>query len=383
MSDTSSSQEGARPRRRWLWIMLSLGALFTVLTVLWEVEDTANVASRPEPPTPPVVSAIEVKQGQAQARISAFAELTPKWDAQIRTSVSGQIVAVHDTALAGTRVTEGTPLFEIQRAQFEAAVADAEVALEQAKLTLLQAKNQVAIAERQFQRDAADPPNELALNLPQLRIAERGLNAAETQLAAARRQLSETEVTAPFSGIVTQRLVSLGQTVTVGEALLSLSDDRQFELFVGLSQAEWAMLNQPVAGSEAQLFHRNGGALGIARVRQGGGFLDPNTRQVRVFLDVSGADAAVLSGDFLEVVFKGRMLPDTLTLPGGTLTRDGYIWFVDDNNALQRHAPEILFRSDSSITISAPEGAGPWRVAKTPLASFLPGARVTPRLVEE
>lgn len=365
-----------------MWIVVSFGALLAVLALIWDVEDTADVTSRGAPPVAPIVSVIEVERAQAQASVSIFAELTPRWDAEVRAAVSGRIVKVFDAALAGTRVASGTPLFAIQRTQFETAVAQAEYSLEQARLTLWQAQNQVRIAERQFERDSAEPPNELALKVPQLRIAERGLNAAEIQLKAARRQLADTEVTAPFSGFVTERLASLGQTVSTGEALLSLSDDRQFELAAHLSHAEWSMLDHPVAGTEARLYRRNGEMLGTARVRQGGGFLDPNTRQVRVFLDVSGADAAVLSGDFLEIVFEGRLLPNTLTLPEGTMTRGGHVWFIDAENKLERHQPHVLFRSDCAITISAPDGAGPWRVAKTPLASFLPGQRVTAHLTE-
>ncbi|MEM8554016.1 MAG: efflux RND transporter periplasmic adaptor subunit [Pseudomonadota bacterium] len=370
------------PKRRWLWFILAMVALLGVLTFVWEAEDTADVTDRVSPAPAPVVSVIAVDRAVAKASISVFAELKPRWDAQIRAAVSGRIVEVHDAALAGTRVTEGTPLFSIQSTQFETAVAEAEVALEQARLTHLQARNQVSIAERQFARDASDPPNDLALKLPQLRIAERGLDAAQKQLAAARRQLDDTQVSAPFSGFVTERLASLGQTVTAGEALLHLSDDQHFELVANLSQAEWSMLDHPIEGKQAPLFNRTGDALGFARVRKGGGFLNPDTQQMRVFLDVSVADAAVLSGDFIQIEFDGRMLENTLTVPGEALTRSGHMWFVDDRTTLVRHAPEILFRDGGTLTIAAPDGPGPWHVAKTPLASFLPGQKVTPRLVE-
>lgn len=375
--------EAQPPKRRWLWLFLSIVTLLAVLTLLWDVEDTADVTERAAKPNAPLVSVIQVDRAETHARVSLFAELRPRWDAEIRAAVAGRIVAVRDAALAGTRVSEGTPLIVIERTQFETAVASAEVAVEQSRFALLQAQNQVTVARRQFERDGVEPPTELALNIPQLRIAERSVSAAETQLVAARQQLSDTEVTAPFSGFVTQRLVSLGQTVAAGEPLLRLSDDRQFELIAELNQEEWALLDHPVAGRDAQLYHRNGQALGLARIRQGGGFLDPDTRQVRVFLDVEGADAALLSGDFLRIVFSGRSLQNTLTLPDAALTRAGYIWFVSKDNLLQRVEPTVLFRSDSTVTIAAPEGTGPWQVAIAPLASFLPGQRVTPHMAKD
>lgn len=384
MPQTPDAQ--ARPVMRWLLIILALVVLCGVVLLLLETEDTVDVSRSEAPPPAPLVSVLQVSGEVASARVSVFAELRPRWNAEIRAAVSGRILSVHEAALAGTRVAADTPLFEIERAQYESAVASAEMALEEAELARLRAENNVTVARRQFERDGIEPPNDLALRLPELRIAERALASAEAQLAAARQQLADTQVTAPFSGYVTDRTASLGQTVTAGEALLTLSDDTSFELMAELSQADWALLNHPVAGGEAQLFHRDGRALGRANIRQGGGFLDPRTRQVRVFLELTEPGEGVLAGDFLRVVFEGREIADTLILPETALTRAGYVWFVDADNLLLRVSPDILFRDGASITIAIPAELtqpGPWQVARTPLASFLPGQRVSPQLAED
>jgi len=380
-------QETAPPSRgsswrRWLWIGLAVAVFGGVLLLLSGIEDTADVTTRDAAPPAPSISVVTVSASATRAEVSVFAELRPQWDAEIRSAVSGRIVAVHPAALSGTQVAEGALLFSIERTQYETAVAAAELALEEARLALLQAQNQVTIARRQFERDGITPPNELALYLPQLRIAERNLASAEAQVEAATRELANTEVTAPFSGYVTDRMASLGQTVTIGESLLHLSDDHQFELVAELSQGDWALLDHPIAGGVARLFHTSGRLLGEATIRQGGGFLDPQTRQMRVFLEVSGPGEDILSGDFLRVVFTGRAVDETLTLPETALTRAGHIWFVGADGMLDRQEPEILFRAGDTITIAAPEGDGPWQVAVTPLASFLPGQQVTPQDVE-
>ena len=381
MSDRSLETKST-PAQRWLLIALAVVLLATVVLLLFSTEDTADVALSDAPPPVQIVSVLEVADADVSAEISVFAELRPRWNAEIRAAVSGRILTVYDTALAGTRVAAGTPLFAIERTQYETAVASAELALEQARLDHLRAENNVTIARRQFERDGTTPPNDLALHLPDLRIAERAMASARAQLTAARQQLADTEVIAPFSGFVTQRVASLGQTVAAGEALVTLSDDSRFELLAELSQKDWALLNHPITGGEARLFHRDGRPLGTARIRQGGGFLDTQTRQMRVFLEVSEPAEGVLAGDFLRIVFDGRMIPDTLTLPETALTRAGYVWLVDADNLLVRTQPDILFRSDGTITIALPGLPGPWRVARTPQASFLPGQRVSPQLVE-
>ena len=380
MSETLSRKCGS-PLRRWLILALSCAVLGAVVLVLLGLEDSVDVSRKKAPPPAPILSVLVVDSTDASAQVSVFAELRPRWNADIRAAVTGRILKVHDAALAGTRIAAGTPLFEIESSQYQSAVATAEMALEEAQLTLLRAQNNVTVARKQFERDGATPPNDLALRLPNLRIAKRAVASAEAQLAAARQQLADTHVTAPFSGFVTGRHVSLGQTVSDGEALVSLSDDRRFELVAELSQSDWALLEHPVAGGKAPLFHRDGRRLGAAKIRQGGGFLDPQTRQVRVFLDVSDPQDGLLAGDFLRVVFEGRKIKNSLTLPESSLTRSGYVWFVDGDDQLVRVQPDILFRGEGTITIASPDMPGPWRVAKTPLASFLPGQRVTPREV--
>jgi RND family efflux transporter MFP subunit len=370
------------PLGRWGLIGLAILILLGVVVVLFSSEDTVDVSRSRDGPPPQIVSVLDVSRAKAEARVSVFAELRPRWNAEIRAAVSGRILQVHDAALAGTRVAAGEILFEIENSQYKTAVASAELALEQALLARLRADNNVVVARKQFSRDGITPPNDLALNLPDLRIAEHAVTSAQAQLAAAQQQLADTVVTAPFSGFITDRLAGLGQTVSVGEGLVTLSDDREFELMVELSQSDWALLSQPIAGTQAQLYHRDGKALGAAHIRQGGGFLDPKTRQVRVFLEVSDPAKDVLAGDFLRVEFQGRVIEDTLTLPETTLTRAGHIWMVDQDNSLVRVTPEILFRSGNSITIAAPGHTGTWLVAKTPLASFLPGQRVAPQPVE-
>ncbi|WP_461384576.1 efflux RND transporter periplasmic adaptor subunit, partial [Devosia indica] len=156
-------------------------------------------------------------------------------------------------------------------------------------------------------------------------------------------------------------------------------DDRQFEAIVELSQSDWDLLDHPIAGKQARLFMRNGEPLGAARIRQGGGFLDQRTRQPRIFLEIANPGDGVLAGDFVRVEFTGRALANTVTIPESSLSRAGAVWFVDSDDRLSRIQPDILFRSGGSLTIAAPDTRASWRVVLTPLASFIPGQRVTPQ----
>lgn len=359
-----------------------MALLLAVVVLLFWTEDTANVTRADAPPPLPIVTVLEATSAEVVATVTAFAELRPRWDAEIRAAVSGRIVSVHDAAHAGERVAAGALLLSIEKTPYETALAAAELNLEQARLALSHAKADAALAREEAELLGVSAPNELVLRLPQLRIAERTVASAKAQLEDARRQLADTDVTAPFSGFVTKRMASLGQTVAVGEPLLHLSDDRQYELAVELSEADWALLEHPIAGQDVRLFHRDGTPLGEARIRQGGGYLDQQTRQPRIFLDVENPNTSVIAGDFVRVAFTGRTIANTLTIPEAALTRAGHVWMVDADDLLVRIEPKIHFRANGNLVIAAPEGAGPWRVATTPLASFLPELKVAPQAAE-
>ncbi len=374
----SHSVSRKKHHRRWLWIVSALIVLAGGIVVLDEMEDVADVRQASAPPPVPLVSVIHVEPGPVRAEITAFAEVRPRWQIEMRAAVSGRVTHVHDAALAGARVIQGTPFLIIEKAPYVTEVAEADRQLAEAELALVRAKNQVTVARKQFARDGVKPPNDLAIHLPDLRIAEKAVVSATAQLDAARIQLRDTDVVAPFSGIVTERMVSLGQSVSEGDPLLNLADDRHYELVVELPRHEWALLEQPIAGTDVGIFDNSGNKLGEASIRQGGGFLNPTTRQTRLFLDVTDPDENLLAGDFVQVRLSGRSVAHTLTLPETSVTRTGQFWVVDGEGLLRRIEAEPLFRVGSKLVIAAPFD-GAVQVVLTPLTSFFPGQPVAPK----
>ncbi len=365
------------PRNRWIWISAALVMLCGVVLFLSAAEDTVDVSRTKAPPPAQPVSVEIAPVSSETVEISAFAEVRPRWSAELRAAVTGRIVAVLDSALAGERVETGTTLITIEDSRYVAELAAAELALKQAQLALWQAGNANIVARAQFERTKTKPPNDLALKLPQLEIARSSVVSAKARVATATRQLGDATIVAPFSGFVTERFVSPGQTVNAGDRLLKLVDNTKFELTVELSRDDWALLKKPLAGLKARVADQNGAVIAEAKIRRGGGFLDEKTRQYRVFLEISDArDAQVLSGDFVRVILPGVTVPATLNIPASALTQEGHVWHVDAAGRLQRLAPDVLFRRQSRIVVRAPNGAESWRIATTPLASFLPGQKV-------
>ncbi len=364
---------------RWILIVLALAVLGGVAWYLYTAEYTVDAVEVQDPRPGPWVSVEEVRAGSEVVEVTAFAEVRPRWSAELKAAVSGRITKVLTSALAGERVEEGTALIEFENTPYVAELAAAELALKEAKLRLWQAKNATVVARKEFERERVKPPNNLALRLPQLEIAESAVASAEARFSAARRQLEDATLVAPFAGFVTERYVSPGQTASSGDPLVKLVDDATFELAVELSGNDWSLLKKPLEGLSARVIDQNGKEVAVATIRKGGGFLDETTRQYKVFLEINGAEGQkVLSGDFVRVSLPGVTAPNALDVPASALTQEGEIWHVDASNRLRRFTPKILFRRQDRLVIEAPAGTYALYVASTPLASFLPGQTVRP-----
>ncbi len=372
-----------KPRFGWLWIALSAVVLGLVVMVLFVSEDTVDVAQTASPAPLQLVSVEEISVSRQRAEVRAFAEVRPRWSAQLSAAVSGRVARVFDSALAGEPVEAGTRLIEIENSLFVAELAAAKQALYEARLAQWQARNAATLARDDFERNRREPPNELALKLPQLEIAESAVIAAQARVVAAKKRLDDTMVVAPFAAHVVERFISPGQSVSPGDRLVKLVDRSAFELAVELGRDDWALLRRPIEGRTSQVLDQDGSVIAQATVRRAGGFLDESTRQYRVFLQIDNpAPGAVLSGDFVTVLLPSIVIDRALDVPASALTQEGYLWHLGDDDRLQRIEPRVLFRRGDRVVIEAPRGTEDWRVAVTPLVSFLQGQQVRPRRLE-
>ena len=261
---TDQSSDRPHARRRWIVLVLSLLALAAVIMFLLASEDTADVTRTASPPVVQQVSVETLAVGPQTAEVSAFAEIRPRWSAELRASVPGRVEQVFDTALAGERVDAGTELITIEDSRYVAELAAAELALKQAELALWKAENATTLARREYERNNAKPPNDLALRLPELEIARSSVKSARARLAAAQQQLDDTRISAPFSGFIAVRFISLGQSVNSGDALVRLVDDTVFEVTVELGRSGTGpCLHQPL--QRIGRSHRRPGAVHIDR----------------------------------------------------------------------------------------------------------------------
>jgi RND family efflux transporter MFP subunit len=368
--------------KRAICFLLTLAILAGVVLYIATLENVAEIGQAQEKPTLRPVSIIEAKIGTHAGAVSVFAEVKPRWQVELRSRVSGIVRSVAPQALAGTRLNKGAVLLELETAHFLAGFEEAKYALKNAEFELLkkQKKRDIALKDWRAVRPNIQPPD-LAIHLPDVRVAEQSVAASKARADAADFDLKSTVIRAPFDAIVTKRSVSPGQSVNEGDVLFSLLDDKKLDLQVSLSARQWALLEPDWLAEKAKVFSEAGHEIGAARLKRGGGFLDPQSRRYQIFLSVDAAkQGMVLPGQFVRVDLPGKRHSETLKIPESALTQNGFVWFVDDQERLQRFETTALFRNRGLVVVRPPYQlllAGSVRVVSLPMSAYLPGQQVS------
>ncbi|CTQ59382.1 efflux RND transporter periplasmic adaptor subunit [Roseibium album] len=369
--------------RKAIWIVLALVALVGVVLYLETLEDVAEVTETGAEVAPRPVTVVDARIGNHAGTISVFAEVVPRWQVDLRSRVAGIVKDISPLALGGSRVPGDTVLLTLEEAPFLASVEEARHTLKNAEFGLRQKENKRDIALKDWRAVNPDEvPPEMAIHLPEVRVAEQSVAAAEARVGAAEFDLRSTTIRAPFNAIVTKRRVSPGQSVNEGDVLFSLLDDSQLDIRVSLSPNEWRLLAANWEDGRADLFDDAGSHIGTAKVKRGGGFLEPQSRRYQLFLEVDrSAETLALPGQFVRVALQGQQVENTLRIPESALTQNGFVWFVDPADRLQRYEASALFRNSGDVVVKAPDDASTGdvlRIVRLPMSAYLPGQVVAP-----
>ena len=215
-------------------------------------------------------------------------------EARIRAEVAGAVLQTYVDA--GQRVTEGMVLARID----DAAVRDAAIS---ARSAVTQASVSAEQAARELQR-AKTLAAAGAIAERDVEIAERANLSAQAALAdatarqsSADKNLRNTQIRAPFSGIVAEKTVSPGDIVAPGAALFTVIDPRSLRVdasvpAVALSDVRvGAPVTFTVNGTERKLRGT------ITRVSP---MVNAQTKQVDIQASVPNNAGILVAGLFVE-----------------------------------------------------------------------------------
>jgi membrane fusion protein, multidrug efflux system len=291
------------------------------------------------------VSTRQVEPRSVPIVLEAVGRTEGSKEVEIRARVSGIVQKrLYDE---GSFVRAGAPLFQIERAPFEIALAHARATADQAEAMNDQAR-----------READRLQGLVAQAAVSKRVAEEATTAyrsATAQLAAARAavheaelNLSYTSVVAPISGVTGRALHSDGSLVTANtdsSLLTTMSQTHPVWVRFALSEAEHVSLRK--AGEERTavgLVLADGETYGArGHLNFASSTVDQNMGTVQLRAEFPNPQLQILPGQFATVhVEAGTQnvlaVPQTAVLQGD-LGR--YVWVIDTGGKAAQRAVEV------------------------------------------
>ncbi|MBF8270665.1 MAG: putative efflux transporter, RND family, MFP subunit, partial [Gammaproteobacteria bacterium] len=194
----------------------------TAIALCWFASaDSPAADGESAQPAPALTVNVAVAESRSWPQLlTANGVIEPWQEAIVSAQVAGQrieevLVEVGDAVTAGqllARMDQSVLLIEI--AELEAAVARAEASLAQA--------NADAVRARELEKKAALSAQDILKYQTQADMARAELNSAQARLRARRLQLERTEIKAPDAGLITERMATLGEVPSLGQALFRM-----------------------------------------------------------------------------------------------------------------------------------------------------------------
>jgi len=251
----------------------------------------------------------------AQASIQSLMPMTivpgtvvSRNDAKLAAEVTGRLVEV---AEVGAVVARGDVVAIIEDTQLKLKKDEqqAEVNRAQARLKFLQSEEQRYVTLAESNLAAATKLDETRSDRD---VAQGDLQVAMSRLAQTEDQLSRTRITAPFGGIVVERLMMPGERVNTGSDVVRLVDQQNLEV-IARAPLEYFSYVHPAQ----QLVLQIGEVIVTGTVRTVVAVGSENTHQFELRLDIAANRFPV--GQTLRVSIPTSTAREALAVPRDAL----------------------------------------------------------------
>lgn len=345
------------------------------------------------------VESTEIVRADYRPTILVYGEVKTARNVDLRPLVSGEIVAVNPSLSAGARINEGDLLVEIDRFDYEGAVLEAKANLAQAQGSIREidarlaseraqlegAVEQLALAKTDLdrarlltnsgtltskqlddrilivsQREQSVSQRENNIVITEAQREQQVANASrlEWKLREAERQLEQTKLYAPFSGIVSNSDAEPGRSVNANDIVASIYDDSALEAVFTLTNAQYGRMSadtDPLIGREIEVIWTIGAFdySYTGTIDRIGATVAADRGGVEVVARIEPANHSVQlrPGAFVEIIVPDRLYANSVKVPETSVYDQSHIFVIEDGKMRQRNIDILAFDGSDAIVI--------------------------------
>lgn len=310
----------------------------------------------------------EVRSERVTVAVRTQGEVRAKTDINLVPQVTGRVVSVANAFNEGGHFEPGEVLLQIEDSDYRLAVTSAEARVAQAAVRVQQELADASIKRKQWEEWVVDgEPTPLALNQPQVAEAQAQLRAAEADLETAHLNLDRTKIKVPFQGRVTNRMVGVGQFVSVGTQLGRVFATDTVEVRLPLTDAQLAELALPIGfipesaqAPSVTLSAIVGGKRHSwnGKVTRVNASVDNQTRLVYAVAEVEDPYGAAADegmplavGLFVSAEIQGVRPHDAMVMPRTALRKQDEVYVITEENKLEIRTVNVLSTTEDQVIV--------------------------------
>lgn len=251
----------------------------------------------------------------------------------VRSKVAGELREL--SVREGMSVQKGQRIGRIDLAEFELRVNERDAQLAASESQVAQARrtldNHLALRERNFiSQSAVDAARS------SLEVASGQRDAAQAQLALARKALADADLVAPISGLVGERYAQPGEKLPADARIVSIIDLSQLEIeaFVPGAELPAVRIGQSVRLSiEGVAGEQTGQIARIAPAAATG------TRSIAVYISLKGSAPGLRAGLFAQGRLVVEELRDVIAVPLSAIRDAGarhFVYAIDQDRLVEK-----------------------------------------------
>jgi multidrug efflux pump subunit AcrA (membrane-fusion protein) len=287
--------------------------------------------------------------------LSANGNLSAKNKIEIYSEVSGVLKSSRKLFKAGTNYSKGETLLSINSDEFLAGLQSQKSNLNNLITAILpdlrlDYPNQFKKWESYLQNFDM---NKSTAKLPAFStdkekyfISGRGVLTAYYNVKNLEVRFAKHQIRAPFSGILTEALVSPGTLVRVGQKLGEFIDPRVYEMEVSIS-SEFADLLK--VGNSVTLSNSEKTKTYTGKVVRVNGKVDQVSQTIKAYIDVANKD--LKEGMFLEANLVAKSESDAVEISRKLLVDNNAVYIVENDSILTLRKVDPVYFGDEIVVI--------------------------------
>ena len=345
-------------------VLLLVGTFF-IISLLRATKDEPVMLVVEEKSWP--VSVIEAQYDNVNPTLALFGEVITSRRSELRALVGGQVIEVGENFKEGAVVKKGELLLKIDDFEYRNSVIE-----ETAKLEVM---------NRDFER-----ANEL---FKQGSISEQFRDNAllektqqELVLSESEKDLRDTELFAPFDGVINDVQATLGKQVsTFNDKIGEIIDIKNMEVRFSISKAQYGRLledESAIVGRAIEMKWTVGqrDLTFDAYISRVGAEITSNTGGVNIFANIeldNDQETPLRPGAFVRLRMPDKTYKSVISIPETAVYEDEYIYIIkdqrlkkavivisgyDQSNVLIQPAEELMIQNGDLIVINQLREAG-------------------------